>query len=116
MIRAGQKLPSFLLNNGRVLADLLQPLMPASLMILRPLPQLLPTHCRGIQLPALIPLHRQKTAAFLHWKECGGRVEGLVTAGDMLAAMKCQLLKNNPRISFSNAVLTAEMFSLLLRL
>lgn len=64
VIRIRQKLSSFLLNNGRVLADLLQPLMPASLMILRPLPQLLPTRCRGIQLPALFPFHGQKTAAF----------------------------------------------------
>ena len=64
VIRVRRKLSSFLLNNGRVLADPLQPLMPASLMILRPLPQLLPTRCRGIQLPALFPFHRQKTAAF----------------------------------------------------
>lgn len=64
------------------LADPLQFLMPASLMMLRPLPQLLPTRSSGIQLCFPSTGRAQQP---LHWKECGGRVEGLVTAGDLLA-------------------------------
>lgn len=55
VIRVRRALSSFLLNNSRVLADLLQPPMPASLMLLRSLPLLLPTGCGQIQLPALFP-------------------------------------------------------------
>lgn len=55
VIRVRRELSPFLLNNSRVLADLLQPPMPASLMLLRSLPLLLPTCCGQIQLPALFP-------------------------------------------------------------
>lgn len=58
VIRVRRELSPFLLNNSRVLADLLQPPMPASLMLLRSLPLLLPTCCGQIQLPALFPFQR----------------------------------------------------------
>lgn len=61
-----------------------------------------------------VSLPQAGNSRLLHWKQCGGRVEGLVTAGDMLAALKNQLLENNPQINFSNAVLAAAILSLLL--
>lgn len=86
VISVRRELSSFLLNNGRVLADLLQPPVPASLIFRRSLPLLLPTSCGQIQLPALFPFQSLRTASFYSGRNAEReRAKWFVTAGGMFA-------------------------------